>query len=348
MTNGGGKFETERCADLSRQLQWPVDPAQFICGHTPMRNLSTKYRSVLVVGGEGEKCRQVAESYGFQDVITPGDIIKDNMHTTPFRKLTAEEMSNSRARNFGEHEIEAILVFADSRDWAGDQQIILDVLLSENGRLGTRCETFDQGPPLFFAHNDFVWSTSHSHTRLGMGALRSSLAAMYRALTQGKELESTVFGKPELGTFQYATELLEYWCCDRYNLPPSPSSPSSSSSSSSPSSEEGPAALKTVYFVGDTPTSDIQGTNSYNASRLSGTQEWYSVLVRTGVWQEGGGEEGVCEKHTLQGNLRPRTTVDDVLAAVRFGIRREGERKMRKEKEEMEEMEVGVGVEGGV
>jgi len=32
LTNGGGKTESERCIDLSRQLDIEVSPAQFICG----------------------------------------------------------------------------------------------------------------------------------------------------------------------------------------------------------------------------------------------------------------------------------------------------------------------------
>lgn len=111
LTNGGGKTESERCIDLSRQLDIEVAPAQFICGHTPMREMVDKYKTVLVVGGDGEKCRQVAEGYGFKDVITPGDIIKDNAATTPFRKLTDEEHTNSRKRNFGDTKIEAIFVY---------------------------------------------------------------------------------------------------------------------------------------------------------------------------------------------------------------------------------------------
>ena len=90
LTNGGGKSEAERCADLSRQMEIDISPAQFICGHTPRREMSEKYGTVLVVGGEGEKCRLVAEGYGFKDVVTPGDIIKHDAATTPCRKLTAE------------------------------------------------------------------------------------------------------------------------------------------------------------------------------------------------------------------------------------------------------------------
>ncbi|CAK4031232.1 CDP-alcohol phosphatidyltransferase class-I family [Lecanosticta acicola] len=294
VTNGGGKTEQERCLQLSKQLELEVSPGQFICGHTPMREMAEKYNTVLVVGGEGEKCRQVAEGYGFKDVITPGDIIKDNPDTTPFRKLTDEEMSNSRKRNYGEIKIEAIFVFADSRDWAGDQQIILDLLMSKGGYLGTRSETFDEGPPIFFSHNDMVWSTSHDLTRLGMGALRLSLEAMFKAVT-GKELNTTAFGKPQIGTFQFATRLLQRWRKDTHGIDAPP---------------------ETVYFVGDTPESDIRGTNEFNKQAEN---SWYSILVETGVYQSG-------TKPTFE----PKVTVENVLDAVNHGIEREMQREQQK------------------
>lgn len=289
VTNGGGKTEEERCLDLSRQLEFEVSPGQFICGHTPMREMAEKYKTVLVVGGEGEKCRQVAEGYGFQDVVTPGDIIKHNQDTTPFRKLTEEEYENSRTRNFEETEIEAIFVFADSRDWAGDQQIILDLCMSKNGKLGTRSETFDEGPPVYFSHNDIVWSTSHEHTRIGMGALRASVEALFKAVT-GKELKTIAFGKPQLGTFQFATKLLQQWRKESHGIDMPP---------------------QTVYFVGDTPESDIRGTNEYNDSGVS-DNHWYSILVKTGVYEAG----------TVP-RFPPKKTCHDVLDAVKFGIERE-------------------------
>src|SRR2546421_9410464 len=118
------------------------------------------YKTVLVVGGEGEKCRAVAEGYGFLDIITPGDIIKDNANIAFFRKLMEEELKHSRARNYGEVEIEIIFVFADSRDWAGDQQNILDLCMSKNGRLARRSETFDESPPVLFSHNDVIWAAN--------------------------------------------------------------------------------------------------------------------------------------------------------------------------------------------
>ncbi|KAF2740191.1 HAD-superfamily hydrolase [Polyplosphaeria fusca] len=287
VTNGGGKTEQERCVQLSQQLEMEVSPGQFICGHTPMREMAEKYNTVLVVGGEGEKCRHVAEGYGFKDVVTPGDIIKDNQDTTPFRQLTTEEYQNSRARNFGEVEIEAIFVFADSRDWASDQQIILDLLMSKNGRLGTRSANFDEGPPVFFSHNDVVWSTSHDLTRIGMGALRVSLEAMFQAVT-GKKLETTAFGKPQIGTFQFATRLLQQWRKDTHGIDSPPD---------------------TVYFVGDTPESDIRGTNEFDKHA---DNSWYSILVRTGVFEAG-----------TKPRFQPKATVDNVLDAVKHGMERE-------------------------
>lgn len=298
LTNGGGKSEEERCADLSRQLELEVSPGQFICGHTPMRELATQYRTVLVVGGEGEKCREVAETYGFRDVITPGDILKANHHTAPFRKLSDMDYANSRnlleRGDLKDVVIEAIFVFADSRDWASDLQIILDIAMSKGGRLETRSKTFDESPPIYFSHNDIVWSAGHEHPRLGMGALRQIVENTFTSVTGGKKLETLAFGKPQIPTFEFATRLLKQWRAHHHGL------------------KDG-RAPRTVYFVGDTPESDIQGTNLMNERS---EEEWYSILVKTGIYEDG----------TVPA-FEPKITVNTVLDAVNHGIRREMEKK---------------------
>ena len=254
-----------------------------------MREMVEAYNTVLVIGGEGEKCRQVAEMYGFRDVITPGDIIKHDEHTTPFRKLTDEERAASKSgRDLSKVRIEAVFVFADSRDWAGDCQIMLDVAMSKNGYLGTLSETFDEGPPIYFSHNDIVWSAAHQNVRLGMGALRKMLETLFKDVTKGKELETIAFGKPQIGTFEFATRLLRQWRKDEHGIDKAP---------------------ETVYFVGDTPESDIRGTNNFNKKAKN---DWYSILVGTGVWKEG-----------TEPAYKPRMTVKDVKEAVRFGMERE-------------------------
>lgn len=258
-----------------------------------MREMAETYGTVLVIGGEGEKCRQVAEGYGFKDVVTPGDIIKHNSATTPFRKLTPEEHANSRERDFTDVVIDAVFVFADSRDWAGDIQIMLDLAMSQGGRLGTRCETFDQGPPFYFSHNDVVWSAAHEHVRLGMGALRRMFEVTFRDLTGGKgKLRTHAFGKPQVSTFEFASRLMTQWRNTEHGLVAPPS---------------------TVYFVGDTPESDIRGTNAVNEQA---NNDWYSILVKTGVYQDG-----------TEPAYKPRVTVNTVLDAVNHGLHREMRKK---------------------
>ena len=259
-----------------------------------MREMANKYKTVLVVGGEGEKCRHVAEGYGFKDVVTPGDIIKADSATTPFRKLTDEEHANSRDRNFDDVVIDAVFVFADSRDWAGDIQIMLDLAMSKGGRLGTRSETMDEGPPFYFSHNDVVWSAAHEHVRLGMGALRRMFEVTFKDLTAGKgKLHTHAFGKPQVPTFEFAYRLMSQWRNDEHGLERPP---------------------QTVYFVGDTPESDIRGTNAVNEKA---EDVWYSILVKTGVYQD-----------RTEPAYKPRVTVNNVLDAVNHGIQREMRKKV--------------------
>jgi ribonucleotide monophosphatase NagD (HAD superfamily) len=166
--------------------------------------------------------------------------------------------------------------------------------MSKHGRLGTRSETLDEGPPIFFSHNDIIWATNHELSRIGMGALRVSLEAMYKAVT-GKDLQTTAFGKPQISTFQFATRLLQQWRKDTHGIDSPPD---------------------TVYFVGDTPESDIRGTNEFNKESEN---TWYSILVRTGVFKEG----------TVP-KFMPKATVDNVLDAVKNGMDREYRNALKK------------------
>ena len=65
LTNGGGKHESERVADLSGKLGVAIDTTMFIQSHTPFADMDQyKDKTVLVVGGEADNCRAVAEAYG--------------------------------------------------------------------------------------------------------------------------------------------------------------------------------------------------------------------------------------------------------------------------------------------
>lgn len=62
LTNGGGKTEAERVDDLQERLRVPLDTSMFVQSHTPFADLQQyKDKTILVLGGEQDKCRLVAE-----------------------------------------------------------------------------------------------------------------------------------------------------------------------------------------------------------------------------------------------------------------------------------------------
>ncbi|KAI5298117.1 hypothetical protein KEM56_004306 [Ascosphaera pollenicola] len=287
VTNGGGTTEEQRCKELSSLLETAIAPAQFICSHTPMKQLAREHRTVLVVGLDPERCRHVALSYGFQDVLTTHDFIRSDPSIAPFKSLSKEEYVKAVHRSLASIVIDAILVLSSSRDWGADQQIILDLSMSQGGRHGTRSQTFDEGPALYFAHEDVVWSTDKAFPRIGLGAFKRSLQEIFRALT-AKHLPITVFGKPENVIFQCAERTLRDFRRERYGLV---------------------AAPDTVYFVGDSPGSDVRGTNAYHDSGRC-ESAWRPILVETGIY-----EAGTEPEH------KPFRVVANVLEAVKMALK---------------------------
>ncbi|KAI0491162.1 HAD-superfamily hydrolase [Xylaria cf. heliscus] len=284
LTNGSGKPEQARCDQLSKILKNPVSTEQFIQSHTPMSALASYYHTVLVVGGVGYRCREVAEQYGFKDVVVPNDIVAWDPTIAPYREFTEYEKAMSRPRDFTKCNIEAILVFSDSRDYATDIQIIMDLLLSQNGRLKTKAkDPVSQRIPIYFSQGDVLCPTEHWAPRMSQGAFRIGLEAMYRSMT-GVDLERVVYGKPELATYKYADEVMASWMDQIHGEERLP---------------------ENIYMIGDNPASDIIGGNMYG---------WNTCLVRTGVFQGGANDEN---------NPANFGVFPNVLEAVQTALRKE-------------------------
>ncbi|KAJ5670643.1 haloacid dehalogenase-like hydrolase [Penicillium maclennaniae] len=261
LTNGGGKTEEARCAQLTEVLGHPISTDQFIQSHTPMQALSEYYDNVLVLGGEGFKIREVAEQYGFKNVIHPKDIVAWDPTISPCRRFTEEDKKLARPRDFANFKFDAILYFAESYDQMTDFQIISDLLNSDNGQLLTRASKDQDHIPIYFSQGDLLCPTEHKGPpRLHLGAIRLAVEAHYKAVS-GKELERTLYGKPERATYIYADEVLAAWMEELYGEKKLP---------------------KNIYMVGDNPASDIIGGNMYG---------WNTCLVRTGVFQGGENDE---------------------------------------------------------
>ncbi|CAD6592715.1 MAG: hypothetical protein ASARMPRED_006643 [Alectoria sarmentosa] len=321
LTNGGGKSEQERVQQLSQLLEVPLDTSMFVQSHTPFAELANghgkenlKDKCILVVGGDGDKCRRVAEGYGFNNVVTPSDVITAYPDLWPFvslenhrpfaRPLAQKAHSNQESSGHPTLKVDAIMVFSDPRDWALDTQLVLDLLLSIGGHLGTlstkngdpnlpnRGYQQDGQPELYFSNPDLFWAASYHLPRLGQGGFQAALEGVFNAVTggpkNGVQLHKKLFGKPTQGTFQFAENRLRL---HRTVL------------------QRGDAGqLRSVYMVGDNPESDIRGANDYRSPTGS---QWHSILVRSGVYR--GGKPA----------YEPKVIVQDVWDAVRYGLQKE-------------------------
>lgn len=305
-------------ADLSSKLDVQIDTSMFVQSHTPFADMDHfKDKTVMVVGGEADKCRKVAEAYGFKSVVTPGDILAAYPDVWPFSKQLLSYYQTftkplpapiDPASPSTSLRIDAIFVYNDPRDWGLDSQIIKDVLLSERGILGTlspkngnksmpNCGYQQDGqPPLYFSNPDLLWANKYHLPRLGQGGFREALEGIWAAITggpaQGVQLQKVVMGKPYQPTYEFAEKRL---ISHRQHL--------------FGKNDDSLGRLERVYMVGDNPASDIAGGNNYRSPHGI---DWASILVQTGVYVE-----GTKPAH------QPRKTVGDVWDAVSWAAAQE-------------------------
>jgi HAD superfamily hydrolase (TIGR01450 family) len=74
VTNGGGKLEAEKAAELTKKLGLTIQPDQIVLSHTPFQDYVAQYsdKNVLVIGNS--KCCDVARTYGFTRPVSPVDV----------------------------------------------------------------------------------------------------------------------------------------------------------------------------------------------------------------------------------------------------------------------------------
>jgi HAD superfamily hydrolase (TIGR01456 family) len=313
LTNGGGVSESKRIEFISSQLGIDLSPLQIVQSHTPMKALAQnhQYDRVLVIGPS--TAREAAIDYGFKDVVMPVDIFKKNPAVSPHHRYTPEDLASGQDVDLSKP-IEAILVFNDPRDMNSDLQVVMDILNSRDGMVGTMRNVTKvsdpQNPavPIIFSNNDLLWANDYPLPRFGQGAFRITVENLYRQMNRlqpHENLVSTILGKPYKIQYDYAHHVLIDWRNKLQNgsklhgteiasqlqyrdqiLPPIGQSPENS-------------PFDKIYMVGDNPESDIIGANKNG---------WESVLLRTGVYKDADWD-----------NIAGKPTVgvfDDVLQSV--------------------------------
>ncbi|KAF7196925.1 hypothetical protein HII31_01843 [Pseudocercospora fuligena] len=316
LTNGGGKSEEERVAYLSEKLDVELDTSLIVQSHTPFAEMKHLHdKTVLVVGGDYDKCQLVAQKYGFKYVVTPGDLVVAYPDIWPFSKVFLDYYKNfakplpkpitspSNPESAGDGnrlKIDAVFVYNDPRDWGLDAAVMLDTMLSKQGYLGTLSSKNgdvtlpnngyqqDGQPLLYYSNPDLWWATSYHISRLGQGGFKGAFDGLWSAVTGGARLEQTVIGKPSQETYEFAETRLRRHRKALFrhiglNDP-----------------------LRQVYMIGDNPESDIRGANNYQSPHGS---KWTSILLRTGVYQDG-----------TEPSCKPDVIKDNVLQAVEWAV----------------------------
>ena len=207
LTNGGGVSEAYKAAQLSEWMKIPISEKNVVLSHSPMKMLVPQYRNqfVCVVGSDSSK--DVAKDYGFQKAVLPKDIFNWNPSVWPFKR--AKDIKDPGI-DFKSENISAVMIFNDSKDWGLDAQVIVDLMRSVKGQIGTqKTEFHTQSIPLYTSNSDFIWKTDFPVNRFAQGAFRLAVESLYKELSGGHELVSTKFGKPEHLTYVYCSEVLK-------------------------------------------------------------------------------------------------------------------------------------------
>jgi len=118
-------------------------------------------------------------AYILQDLVAWNPAIWDRYHLT-----SEEEGFVKRNVDFSQIGFSAVFVIHDNgMDWGLATQVITEVLTSQGGVLGTykaRQGGADAEVPLILTNPDVIWGSDYPLPRLGMGAFRLALEAVYK------------------------------------------------------------------------------------------------------------------------------------------------------------------------
>jgi HAD superfamily hydrolase (TIGR01456 family) len=242
------------------------------------RAAALKNEAVLVVGPA--ETIDVARSYGYTKAIHVNEYGRRHHELNPigfdsFNAACAADPNCELGSSSTEWEpVRGILAMSEPNHLMQALQIMVDVLMSSQPGV-TELEPSSVAPKIFFANMDLLWRAEFPTMRFATGAWWVALEALYDARLKAMGLSAEQiadrkqgtwlkFGKPEASQYQFTQRVLEQLAA------------------------EGGQQVSRFYMVGDNHNTDIRGATAMAAKGAP----WSSVLVRTGVWQEGQFDEG--------------------------------------------------------
>ncbi|XP_020595239.1 uncharacterized protein YKR070W [Phalaenopsis equestris] len=271
LTNGGGVPESKRACELSGLLGVQISPLQVVLGHSPFRNLLSRFENDLIVAvGKGEPAKVMLE-YGFKKVLSIDDyasFLKDIDPLSQYKswrinqiyEITKNVDELHSSLNVDSDAVKATFIVSDPVDWGRDIQVLCDIL-SCGGLPG---KAKGHQPALYFASDDLQYQAAFPSERLGMGAFRIALESIFNRVNN-RPLHYTSFGKPNPFVFKNAESVLmrvASTICGELDIV----------------DDTKENQFRSIYMIGDNPIVDIDGA-------AEAGRPWFSILTRTGVFK---------------------------------------------------------------
>uniref|UniRef100_A0A2P2I1D4 Cat eye syndrome critical region protein 5-like n=1 Tax=Hirondellea gigas TaxID=1518452 RepID=A0A2P2I1D4_9CRUS len=322
VTNAGNALRNEKAEQLSHWLNLEIDEDQVIMAHSPLKLFGHFMSKHMLVSGQGP-VYEIAYNLGFRNITTM-EVLRQaypqlDCVDQKRRSLQPPSVKHRVAP------IEGLMLFGEPVRWETSLQLLLDVLMT-----GGDVESSPTCPhphlPVLACNMDLQFMAEAHMPRFGHGSFLLCLESLYKKITGRDLIYTALVGKPSEITYYHAETMVQQHARAIGITHP----------------------ITTLYAIGDNVHTDIFGMNLYSSyvqrrRRGGGSQRvamqgargldissqdfhgltaehCYSILVKTGVYDEHGGHLlDHCPRDFLPVEAKlqqPSTTVPCILHAI--------------------------------
>lgn len=309
LTNASNYLTQDKAKQLSELLNIKVAEEQVILAHGPLKLCKEFHDKNVFVTGQGP-LKEIAQELSFTKVVTIDDLRKvfPELDVVDHERRRFKTSSTDNAFS----KINVVLLIGEPTRWETALQLIIDVLLSDGDPSRTFCSLSYPHIPILACNPDLQYVTEAHMPRFGHGTFLLCLESLYKKITGNDLVYTYLVGKPSDVTFRYAEQkILEQ--AEKLGIT---------------------RKINSVYMIGDNVNTDIFGANLFNdiiakktnvtdTGKCNRIQNCYSVLVKTGVYNENQKNHELNHMHRDFTHLgkcyyRPNYIVEDVNDAVKL------------------------------
>lgn len=323
VTNAGNALRNTKAEQLSQWLGVEIDEDQVIMAHSPLKLFQHFMSKHILVSGQGP-VYEIAYNLGFKNITTMEELRQayPQLDCVDQRRRSLQPPSQPLRRIAP---IEGLMLFGEPVRWETSLQLLLDVLMTGGNVEGPSTHAYPHLPVLA-CNMDLQWMAEAHMPRFGHGSFLLCLEALYKKVTGNDLIYTALVGKPSEITYYHAETMVQQHARAIGITHP----------------------ITTLYAIGDNIHTDIFGMNLYSSyvqrRRRGGSSQrvamqgargldissqdfqgltaehCYSILVKTGVYDENGGHLlEHCPRDFLPVNAKlqlPSMTVPCVLHAL--------------------------------